>query len=262
MHNPYELEQSGLVLRDVVHASSLPANVTLRPRNGVSSLNGTLAASSSALSKTTSKHAMKHEDDSEREGLGVEEALARLFPPTEAGLDSDGNMKASVASTGYIDRMTVIHLQDSIDKRVKELEARPIGVDPIREGIYADALNEIIRQVAVLCPERGMLLAELRDEVQETNDTYDLLFDSACQYATRKGIERDLKRTMQKQQNELTSEVRRLENRVHELRAKYDGIDKRFNEQRAAEEKVHQEEVQFLKKGNLQLTTEIKRLTA
>ena len=116
--------------------------------------------------------------------------------------------------------------------------------------------------MTVQCPERGLLLAELRDEVAETNNTYDLLFDSACQYAVRKSIERDLKRTMQSQVGEFHMQMRTLENRVHELRAKYEGIDKRLREQRATEEKLHQEEVQFLKKGNLQLTNEIKRLSA
>lgn len=252
MFNPYEVDKSTLVLFDTVSVSSLPPGVAV---GGPTGPNASLNATHSNKSQVTIS-------DDTLQGLTADEALAKLFPPTDAGVDAEGNPKARVCSTENVDRMGVIHLQDRIDKRCLELEARSIGVDPIREDIYAQALNEIIRQVTVMCPERGLLLAELRDEVQETNDTYDLLFDSACQYATRKAIERDLKRTMATQLHELTSQVRTLENRVHELHAKYSGIDKRFNEQRAAEEKVHQEEVQFLKKGNLQLTTEIKRLSA
>ena len=137
-----------------------------------------------------------------------------------------------------------------------------MGVCPIREALYGEALDELIRQCAVLCPERGELLGQLRDEVRETNATYDLLFDASCQYAVRKAIERDLKRTMQAQLGELELETGILQNRVNELRAKRDGIKKRFEERRAAEEKKHQEEVTFLKKGNQQLTQEIKRLTS
>lgn len=236
MYNPYATCGESLVLRDRIR--------------GVATKTG----GTSALVEAS-------REDEDAQGITAEAALARIFPEKDAGTDSEGFSMVEAASTAFTDRMSVIHLQDQIDKRCREQEARPFGVDPIREGIYADGLDEMIRQVTVLCPERGLLLHDLRDEMEETNNTYDLLFGSACQYATRKGIERDFKRTMQKQLQELSVEVRTLENRVHELHAKYEGIDKRFNEQRAAEEKVHLEEVHFLKKGNLQLTTEIKRLT-
>ncbi len=196
-----------------------------------------------------------------RQGLTAEQALEQLFPVVEAGV-LNGEAVVSVATTSHADRMDVVHLQERLEQRCKDEFARLHGICAIREGIYDDTLNELIRQVTVLCPERGLLLAELRDEVAETNSTYDLLFDSACQYAVRKGIERDLKRTMQAQVGEYHTQMRTLENRVHELRAKYEGTDKRLREQRATEEKLHQEEVQFLKKGNLQLTNEIKRLSA
>ncbi|CUG93084.1 dynein arm light chain, putative [Bodo saltans] len=238
MYNPYSQSGASLVLRERVRGST---------SNGTAEVSAVFA------------EAARAEEDAQ--GITVTAALARIFPETEAGTDAEGFSMVDAASTVFTDRMSVIHLQDQIDKRCTAQEARPFGVDPIREGIYADGLAELIRQVTVLCPERGLLLNDLREEMQETNSTYDLLFESACQYATRKGIERDVKRTMQKQLQELTVEVRTLENRVHELHAKYEGIDKRFNEQRAGEEKVHQEEVTFLKKGNLQLTTEIKRLT-
>lgn len=189
-------------------------------------------------------------------GISLEDALDQLFPPQHL---PDGSLCRS--SREHISRMDVINLQESLEYRCKKENARPHGVCPVREAIYAEAMDEIMRQTTILCPERGLLLAELRNELQETNETYDLLFESACQYAVRKGIQRDLKRTMEAQLQELSSEARRLENRVHEYHAKYDGIDKRFREQQAAEEKRHQEEVQFLKKGNLQLTTEIKRLS-
>lgn len=238
MYNPYSECGESLVLRERVR--------------------GVASSAKDEVSAVFMQAARAEED---AQGISTTAALARMFPEREGGTDGEGFSMVDAASTNFTDRMSVIHLQDQMDKRCAAQEARPFGVDPIREGIYADGLAEMIRQVTVLCPERGLLLNDLREEMQETNSTYDLLFESACQYATRKGIERDVKRTMQKQLQELTVEVRTLENRVHELHAKYDGIDKRFNEQRAAEEKVHQEEVSFLKKGNLQLTTEIKRLT-
>merc|ERR1711991_682639 len=128
------------------------------------------------------------------------------------------------------------------------------------EAIYKDCFDELIRQITCTCPERGELLAELQAEVAETQRTYDMLFESACQYGARKAIERD-KRTMSAQADELNKDVLRLENRVNEMRAKYEGLEKRFQERRMADQKKHEEEVNFIKKGNQQLITEIKRLT-
>lgn len=42
-------------------------------------------------------------------------------------------------------------------------QARKFGVCPIREELYSQVFDEIIRQVAVDCPERGLLLMRVRD---------------------------------------------------------------------------------------------------
>lgn len=283
MQNPYD-RSSDLVLRAVVPASSLSTSSALSlattttagggvagsdpALNATSTVNQTTTGSSSSSSKL--EHLLKSGK------LVASDVLGKLFPPQE-GLSEEellalpGGMTALssgipgpfvvVASEGNCDPMSVIHLQESIETQLKQNEARDVGVCSIREGIYANALNELIRQVTVGCPERGLLLSELRDEMNETNATFDALFGNSCEYSVRKSIERDQKKHMQSKVHAMVSEVRGLENRVHELRAKYDGIDKRFNEQRQAEEKVHIEEVAFLKKGNLQLTNEIKRLS-
>lgn len=186
--------------------------------------------------------------------------LEKIFPAFPAE-DNEGAAMVSAASMGHLAKLDVIHLQEELETRCKTSNARPFGVCPVREGIYKDCFDEIIRQISVTCPERGELLAELQSEAAETQRTYDMLFESACQYGARKAIERDLNRNMHEKLDHLTKEAAILENRVNEMRAKYEGLEKRFQERRQAEEKKHQEEVQFLKKGNMQLNNEIKRLT-
>lgn len=224
-------------------------------------------------------------------GLTAADALAALFPPepvssgashhqftattpppppmmgddgtTVGGAAAAANNSAmvAVARIDHADRMDVINLQERVLQLLEEGRARPAGICPVREGVYDAALAEITRQVAVLCPERGLLLSELRREMGETDTTYDLLFDAACQYAVRKAISRDLGRTMLQEMEDMAAEVRTAENRVAELRAKYEGQQKRAVETRAAAQRVHEEEVAFIKKGTAQLTQEIKRLT-
>lgn len=131
---------------------------------------------------------------------------------------------------------------------------------PIREKIFNDGIQELTRQITVLCPERGLLLRDLNAGMAQATETYDILFDSACQYAVRKSIERDLHSHLFEEKKSLESEVRRLDNRVNELRAKHDGMMKRFEEQKAVNAQLHAEEINYLKKANQQLVTEIKRL--
>ncbi|ORC87567.1 dynein arm light chain, axonemal [Trypanosoma theileri] len=202
--------------------------------------------------------------------MTAEQALARLFPPVplqqqqQDGKEKDSELTwMKVADIEHTSRLDAVCLREHLERRCKEENARPTGVVcMIREGIYTDGLREVIRQVTVLCPERGLLLAELATEMQQTTNTYDILFDSACQYAVRKAIERDLRSYLFDEKISLESEVRRLENRVNELRAKHDGMTKRFEEQKQAELNRYEEEVKYLKKANQQIVNEIKRITA
>jgi dynein light intermediate chain len=49
-----------------------------------------------------------------------------------------------------------------------ERQAKKTGICPIREELYSQTFDEIIRQVAVDCPERGLLLMRVRDEHKMT----------------------------------------------------------------------------------------------
>lgn len=216
--------------------------------------------------------------------LTVEKALSQLFPPTPlqpvegSGAAQTSNAKTSgrsssapaktskqkwlkVAATDHTSRLDVVQLHQHLQNRCTQEHARIRGVlCPIREKIFNDGLDELTRQITVLCPERGVLLKDLNAAMAQTTETYDILFDSACQYAVRKSIERDLNSFLFEEKKQLESEVRRLENRVNELRAKHDGMMKRFEEQKTVNAKLHEEEINYLKKANQQFISEIKRL--
>nr|CCC91245.1 putative dynein arm light chain, axonemal [Trypanosoma congolense IL3000] len=217
-----------------------------------------------------------------QESLTSLTALDKLFPPVPLSLSQHGEdgspitnaldreqrqgherVWMRVAATDHTSRLDCVHLQEHLERRCQQEHARPTGVVcAIREGIYAEGMQEVIRQVTVLCPERGLLLAELAEEMQQTTNTYDILFDSASQYAVRKAIERDLRSYLFDEKEWMESEVRRLENRVNELRAKHNGLLKRFEEQKQSEQKIHEEEMKYLRKANQQIVNEIKRLSA
>ncbi|RNF27380.1 putative dynein arm light chain, axonemal [Trypanosoma conorhini] len=268
-------------------AMNVTASVALRSRAPriSKSVSFTRPPVANAPAAATKKEAPKLIQNS----LTPEQALLTLFPPEPLQDTENGSKKErkelgfsdaatstictarepgerrwmKVAAIDHTSRLDCVHLQDHLERRCKEENARPSGVVcRIREEIYTDGLKELIRQTTVLCPERGLLLAELATEMWQTTKKYDILFDSACQYAVRKAIERDMRSYLFDDKMRLESEVRRLENRVNELRAKHDGMQERFEELKQAEQSRHEEEVQYLKKVNQQIVSEIKRITA
>lgn len=49
-------------------------------------------------------------------------------------------------------------------------------------------LDELIRQMAVNCAERGLLLLRIRDEIQMTVATYRTLYESSIAFGMRKSL--------------------------------------------------------------------------
>ncbi|KAF8300832.1 putative dynein arm light chain [Trypanosoma cruzi] len=275
----------------IVNASVVSGGASFAARAKASRMGRSVGVSFTALADGSSGVAKKEAPKLIQNSLTPEQALATLFPPEPLQVEEEekkekkekneegfgyrtrntfcstrefGESKwMKVAAIDHTSRLDCVHLQDHLNRRCKEENARPSGVlCTIREGIYTDGLRELIRQTTVLCPERGLLLAELATEMQQTTNKYDILFDSASQYAVRKAIERDMRSYLFDDKKSMESEVRRLENRVNELRAKRDGMIKRFEEQKQSEQNRHEEEVKYLKKANQQIISEIKRITA
>lgn len=52
--------------------------------------------------------------------------------------------------------------------------------------------DELIRQVALDSPERGLLLLRVRDEIRMTMDAYKTLYDSSATFGVRKQVQAEL----------------------------------------------------------------------
>lgn len=58
------------------------------------------------------------------------------------------------------------------------VQARETGICPVREELYSQCLDELIRQVTISCAERGLLLLRVRDEMRMTTSAYQVSGDS------------------------------------------------------------------------------------
>ena len=160
-------------------------------------------------------------------------------------------------------RFDVISLQEHLDKKLGERKARETGICPVREELYGQCFDELIRQVALDGPERGLLLMRTRDEIRMTIDAYKTLYSSSVTF----GIKKQLKAeqgvpALAEEVEKLEGEKTQLELEVHELRSKLDIVEKREAERRAVEEKRRKEELDFMKYQGQHLDSFLKQMNA
>merc|ERR1712100_208932 len=129
-------------------------------------------------------------------------------------------------------------LQENLDSTLLARQARRSGICPVREDLYSQTYDELIRQVTLNCPERGLLLLRVRDEVRMTIDAYKTLYESGVTFGVRKQLEAEQGMgEMEDRIKSLQDTKRDLENQVLELRNKVEVIEKREAERKALDEK-------------------------
>ena len=180
------------------------------------------------------------------------------LPPPRSEWTEDGQLWVQYVSSTPATRLDVINLQEQLDQRLLQRQARETGICPVREELYAQCFDELIRQVTINCAERGLLLLRVRDEIRMTIAAYQTLYESSIAFGMRKALQAEQgKADMEARIKQLEAEKKDLERQVQELKAKAEAIEKRESERRALEEKKHAEEVQFLKRTNAQLKKEL-----
>ncbi|XP_041707573.1 axonemal dynein light intermediate polypeptide 1 isoform X2 [Coregonus clupeaformis] len=191
----------------------------------------------------------------------TEEILNAILPPRE-WMETNQLWVQQVSSTPCT-RMDVVHLQEQLDLKLQQRQARETGICPVRRELYSQCFDELIRQVTINCAERGLLLLRVRDEILMTIAAYQTLYESSVAFGMRKALQAEQgKSDMEKRISDLESEKRDLERQVNEQKARCEAIEKRETERRQVEEKKHTEEIQFLKRTNQQLKAQLEGIIA
>ncbi|GMH89653.1 hypothetical protein TL16_g11521 [Triparma laevis f. inornata] len=189
----------------------------------------------------------------------TEDILNSILPPRE--WTEDGQLWVQYVSSTPATRLDVINLQESLDHKLQQRQARETGICPVREELYAQCFDELIRQVTINCAERGLLLLRVRDEIRMTTAAYQTLYESSIAFGMRKALMSEQKKeTMEKQIKELDADNEDLERQVGELSNRIEVIQKKEAERRQADEKSHMEEVDKLKALNEQLKASLEGL--
>ncbi|XP_041843413.1 axonemal dynein light intermediate polypeptide 1 [Melanotaenia boesemani] len=184
------------------------------------------------------------------------ELLNAIFPPR---VWEDGHeLWIQQVSSAPCTRADVIHLEELLDTKLRQRQAREPGICPVRRELYSQCFDELIRQVTIMCAERGLLLLRVRDEILTTIAAYQTLYESSIAFGIRKALQAKKGDVdMGKRVSDLENERNDLIKQLNEQKAKCDEIEKREAEKRQVQEKNYMEEIQFLKRTNQQLKTQI-----
>jgi len=191
----------------------------------------------------------------------TEDILNSILPPRE--WTAEGQLWVQYVSSTPATRLDVINLQEQLDHKLQTRQARETGICPIREELYAQCFDELIRQVTINCAERGLLLLRVRDEIRMTIAAYQTLYESSIAFGMRKALMAEQKKAeMESTIKRLQGERSDLERQVEVFKAKIEQIEGREKERDALDEKKHGDEVAYLKNLNDTLKRNLESLLA
>ena len=136
----------------------------------------------------------------------LSETLNAMFLPRE--WEENGKKFIQYVSPEPATREKARDLFKALDEKIKERQAREKGICPVREELYSQCFDEIIRQVTIECPERGLLLLRVRDEIKMTIASYQTLYESAILFGIKKQLQaeegkEELKKRKKKKQKKI-----------------------------------------------------------
>merc|ERR1712086_533523 len=174
-----------------------------------------------------------------------EDILNAILPPRERV--ESGKHFIQYVSHQPASRVDVARLREMLDQKLMERQARESGICPVREELFAQCFDEIIRQVTLSEPERGLLLLRVRDEIKMTIAAYQTLYQSSVTFAMRKQLQAEHgKADLEKRIADLEARKTKQENKYVELKIKSDAVDLRIKERKEIENKKRENDLNFL----------------
>lgn len=142
-----------------------------------------------------------------------------------------------------------------------ERQARESGICPVREELFKQCFEEIIRQVTLNMPERGLLLLRVKRDIYSNIDAYLTLYNSSVTFAMRKQLQAEHgKAELEKRRAELDKRKNKQEKKIIELKAKIESINGHIEKKREDDKKRREQEEEFLKQQSEHLKRFLKTI--
>lgn len=216
----------------------------------VSSLDAASATSSTDSSTSHSSSCSNSE---------VENILNTILPPKE--FEEDGLVWKQQVSSKETVRKDVESLKGALDNLLIERQARDTGICQVRRELYAQCFDELIRQTTITCIERGLLLLRVRDEARMTLHAYMTLYESSTALGFKKSNNVEAgKEDMVRKIDNLVERNNKLKHEINNLRFKIQMTERKSKENREIDKKFKKEELNFFRRTNQQLKSQIEAI--
>ena len=189
----------------------------------------------------------------------IPDALNAIFHPIIS--EENGKRYIQYVSQEPASREKARDLFKALDEKIKERQAREKGICAVREELYSQCFDEIIRQVTIECPERGLLLVKVRDEIRMTIASYQTLYESAILFGIRKQLQTEAgKEELKNRLLDLENKKKDLIKKKTQLDNKLKAFDKTIAERNQIETAKREEESAFLRQQNENLDKFLKSI--
>ncbi len=172
----------------------------------------------------------------------VRDALNKILPPKK--IKENEKTWVQYVTSCPVSKGEVLNLQEGLDQKLLTEKARETGICPIREKLYDECFDELIRQVTLNCLERGILLSRIKKESEMTVSSYQTLYESSVAYGIRTLLlAEEEKKKINDNIEKVESECEVLENEINNIIQEIEEMDRKDKERREEEKNKHEEEI-------------------
>lgn len=188
----------------------------------------------------------KNQNPEEQDPLSLKSYLDTILPPKES--TENGQIYMQFVSCTSATTNDVVKLSNKLDNQMKSSGARETGICNQREELYSQCLDELIRQITINCIQRGELQYHIKEQMKETINYYQKLYESSMSFAMRKVLrEQKKKMKLEQREKELLKEISDLKNYIEEKKKKNDEEENDFKDKIATLKLEHEETVKNMK---------------
>jgi len=171
---------------------------------------------------------------SDYEDFSVKDALNKILPPKKHFINDQ--LWVQYVSCTPVTKAEVLNLQEGLDRRLQTAQARETGICPVREELYNECFDELIRQVTINCLERGILLMRIKKDIEMTVNSYQTLYESSIAYGIRTSL------LAEEEKNKMSEKNKGLEDECEMIKDKISQIEKDIVNKEESDKRLREEE--------------------
>ncbi|KAG2809286.1 hypothetical protein PC116_g5356 [Phytophthora cactorum] len=168
-----------------------------------------------------------------------------LLPP-KTWQDAQGKWQRMVSMLPAT-RTETQRFQETFDQLLEQYQARAHAICPVREKFFLQVFEELVREVACECPERGLVLLRVHNELQLTIEAHQTLYHNSIAYGRQKAVQAEAGvGELEKEIGRLKAEQESLVSRKKELEHKVMFLEEQHSEEEKKRQLRHAHTVHFL----------------